>query len=804
VVASADLSNMNAWTGSNSYWRVPDGKITMASSAYRVWPNSGELYLNGILKKNSADLGAFGTFGYSQNINSMSVLKSGNGGDIVFRPGEFRVFSLKSNITTGSQATSGNEAQLFPGFDPQAIAGEKKDYAPHSPKGAKDGTFSPADQPGLRIMFTHGLWGGNINRGNTGGSLCWQDWWDRPSHPNGMPLTYANDRFNKVQTMTPMTPAGNTNIAYWVFDGKPLPVAFCQLVIKGLSEFNYESIASKNPAPHNWARDWRCRNWIQSPPFYFGHGMYCSENDTTAHTQRLDNPYVVFFGPTFMSEIPKVVGQVGQNSFLGSGSNPFEKVTGVAALELPSAPPGSLASFSNMRINPGWTHPDMIRVDKNGSQVFFSAGYGGNGLLSTGSESLYCAETKRVAYQSGVTGPGIGNSFTHPMIARDDIYRFIDNSKSEDVPDRNEGKWMNTITRDSKAYCDYWDHVFLLNDALWDDCFVSSLADQSRQSCSKAPNLSKNLDKLVGSEDLSNVRYRYYSDGKTKEVVKQELQSDIGCLNAAKYLTVAGMFNVNSSSVAAWYSLFAGIRERQLVYRDGNGSIGGISVPSGKRIALSRFDTEISNKEMYDPEYGAKMPDGSAGWSGVRFLDDAQIMKLAEECVKQIKRRGPFLNFSEFINRRLTNDDLGLMGALQSAIDYDDKNPDSQSINYRFKNGLGYMIKQKDLGSTAFSNPEAAEGSRLAGIPGYVIQSDLLKPIANTLSVRDDTFRIRAYGEALDSGGNVIARAWCEAIVQRLPDYVDPTNDAAIPARELDVNGRFTDNHTTRQNFKRS
>jgi hypothetical protein len=189
------------------------------------------------------------------------------------------------------------------------------------------------------------------------------------------------------------------------------------------------------------------------------------------------------------------------------------------------------------------------------------------------------------------------------------------------------------------------------------------------------------------------------------------------------------------------------------------------------------------------------MPNGSNGWSGVRFLNDTQLKKLAEECVKQVKRRGPFLNFSEFINRRLSNDDLGLMGALQSAIDYDDKSPDSKSINYRYKQAPGFMLNKAELGRTSFSTPEAAEGSRLAGIPGYVIQSDLLKPIANTLTVRDDTFRIRAYGEALDASGKVTARAWCEAVVQRLPEYQDPSaNSADVPARLLDNNGVFSDN----------
>jgi hypothetical protein len=159
-----------------------------------------------------------------------------------------------------------------------------------------------------------------------------------------------------------------------------------------------------------------------------------------------------------------------------------------------------------------------------------------------------------------------------------------------------------------------------------------------------------------------------------------------------------------------------------------------------------------------------------------------------------VKLRGPFLNYAEFINRRLSNDQLGLMGALQSAIDYDDASPDPDSINYRFKNGPDFMMDSGYLGSHQFSTPEAMHGSRFAGIPGYVIQSDLLKPIANTLAVRDDTFRVRAYGESLDADGKVIARAWCEVIVQRIPQYLDPVNKTHEALRELGANGSFADN----------
>jgi hypothetical protein len=60
------------------------------------------------------------------------------------------------------------------------------------------------------------------------------------------------------------------------------------------------------------------------------------------------------------------------------------------------------------------------------------------------------------------------------------------------------------------------------------------------------------------------------------------------------------------------------------------------------------------------------------------------------------------------------------------------------------------------------------------GIPGDLTQADLLLPLAPRLNARTDTFKIRGYGEVRDADDKIIASATCEAVVQRLPEYVDP------------------------------
>ena len=763
------------WNPYNVEMNVPNSRLWVDVDFTTLQPMLGRVINNAV-----SGPGRLLLFGQDR-----AGMKDDQGASITFKPGEFRIFTAEPGVIDDRIGT------FAPGFNPLALGGMR------FPLGTSSGT----DNSRLGINFSPVSTNGrlfNSQFGNSPGSfftkMSWEETIGSSNNTKLLPFHCHVDWLNESneQAFAPITRPGAE--PGWIFDGQPYPVGYIQLALKS----NFSSKDAGWYDTIDWARDWRCRNWIQAPPYSLGKGLYLNSGDgTIANTQRMDCPYEFRFGSLLGKEPADIIQHSNGSAFLSED----ESVTAVPFLELPTAPIGSLAGFAAMRIEPGWTKVETINPEW---QIPRSP----SGRTDTTGNTLQLATSKALAYQSGITGPGIGNSFLHPMIPGTDVYRKFDNSAGSEpknfqaVPPYSEknpvglpypynytGGYSRT---DTKAYCDYWDHVLLLNDALWDDYFVSSLADQNRGNQSVGDSLAENLRKLVDGDDLPNSRYMPHLAGASTDDITAELEAGEGYLKAAAYLMVDGMFNVNSTSVEAWHALFAGIRERKVVYRDGSGTLKPVSIPSGKRIALSRFNTATTDQEMTDPEEGVNRDDGMRAWSGVRFLDDDQLRKLAEKCVEQVKRRGPFLNFSEFINRRLSNDDLGVMGALQSAIDYDDAGPEAGSINYDFKNISDFRIGAGDLGDNAYATPEAALGSRYAGIPGYVIQSDLLKPIANTLSVRDDTFRIRAYGDSRDNAGNIVARAWCEAIVQRLPGYSDPGDDPEVPAREMTPEGGFS------------
>ncbi len=206
-----------------------------------------------------------------------------------------------------------------------------------------------------------------------------------------------------------------------------------------------------------------------------------------------------------------------------------------------------------------------------------------------------------------------------------------------------------------------------------------------------------------------------------------------------------------------------------MAYLDVQRSItGGIQVSEETPNGVPVGGGQLPNGEAYTGS--TSDPSEQEQWTGLRELTDEEIDELAKAMVRQVKLRGPFLSLSEFINRRLdrNSNDFSLKGALQAAID-----DQSCSINEGFRSrDRQFSTKERSYMSAVF--PEAMDGPVAYGSSAYVDQADILRNFAEQLTPRGDTFVIRTYGDSLDANGNVRARAWCEAVVQRTPDYVEP------------------------------
>lgn len=296
----------------------------------------------------------------------------------------------------------------------------------------------------------------------------------------------------------------------------------------------------------------------------------------------------------------------------------------------------------------------------------------------------------------------------------------------------------------------YLDHSYLANNALFDSTFLSTVADHPAVSGNRERSASSLLnDFFKERKALPNSRFQPYLVGKTAdEVINTALTDSDAYRGFAANLLVEAPFNVNSTSVAAWQAVLASNFNKPVPLANG-------SVDEGSGVPVVRNAPTVG--ESYEQTSGASTD--SAKWTGYRRLTDDQIEKLAIEVVKEVKKRGPFQSLAEFVNRRPGRGELARQGALQSAIEQAGINETVLDPGYHFT-------------ATTGANANAGSGNTADGAPGVITQADLLTPILPQLTARGDTFVIRAYGEAWDDEGKKV-RAWCEATVQRFPEYVD-------------------------------
>ena len=373
-------------------------------------------------------------------------------------------------------------------------------------------------------------------------------------------------------------------------------------------------------------------------------------------------------------------------------------------------------------------------------------------LLSLG-QLQHASVTADDEYLAPVYQPGyaIGNSWFSAFVARD-----------KSIDSRRAYTTATTLVSDATQKANIYDISYLYNAALWDHYFLSSIPQGGSGSTFQ-------LAASTSATQLPNGRLKIAA-GTSPTLT--DLRSGT---EAARHLLVDGAFNINSTSVQAWAAILSGLRNLTL---PNDPATTGVPYPRTLRQPFGSQDSQTGNVET--------------SYNGIRRLTDNDIYNsaantgLAVDIVKQIRARGPFLSLAHFINRKLSTktDPLSAAGALQSAITNANLNasPDGNAT-YLY---TGYAYADNSTDATGL-------GSRSMASPGWLTQGDVLQALGANLSARSDTFLIRTYGETLDpvnSTSNnpiVTGKAWCEAVIQRLPEYVDNAQSATLAPSSANI-----------------
>jgi len=386
--------------------------------------------------------------------------------------------------------------------------------------------------------------------------------------------------------------------------------------------------------------------------------------------------------------------------------------------------------------------------------------FGGNGsLYGVNSASLYeipMAPLQSIAQLRHANGGSIGSvpyvtytvgeSRAHPALPSDAAFFKVDASRT------------------------VLDHSWLANDRLWDGYWFSTLSTLQGTAYTGASAMThKTLADqfFAGTKSLPNKRnIAHLPPGKSAALASSDART-VGGKKSAAHIMTQGGFNVNSTSVPAWIAVLSGLSESDIPLATGSNekSTGAPFLRVRRPAAAS--STFTAREKL---------------WNGYRTLAPDEIKKLAEEIVAEVRTRGPFLSMSEFVNRRLGSaGDLSNKGAIQAALDRSNVNA-NMAANAN-------AITPADVAGYGWKNDAAVTGNTGAGAPGEISQGDVLSAIGSFVSVRSDTFRIRSYGDARDATGKIMARTYCEAVVQRVPEYLDSAEPAdakpALPSNML-------------------
>ena len=316
-----------------------------------------------------------------------------------------------------------------------------------------------------------------------------------------------------------------------------------------------------------------------------------------------------------------------------------------------------------------------------------------------------------------------------------------------------------------------------VNGRLWDGYFFSTLAPEYSDQSATSLNAAFPIEEIAfGKTPLPNPRIVFLP--RSADVSLEEIKEKSGGNPAeaiASRIGISGAFNVNSTSKAAWKAQLASMSGSEFAVVSADGI--GWQEKDGIRMTGSRVVIDPSGFHKGDSGAETKF------WQGQREIDAAELDELAGQIVNEVRERGPFLSMADFVNRDPESSDADHQrkGALQAALD--------RTLNAGLGGDVGEESEQLSgaLGVNGVIDPSDPE-SQAVGHGGYAMQGDLLDALGPVMQVRSDYFRIRAVGETLSADGkSVIARAVCEAFVQRTADYVDGSETPETHPDDLTV-----------------
>lgn len=243
---------------------------------------------------------------------------------------------------------------------------------------------------------------------------------------------------------------------------------------------------------------------------------------------------------------------------------------------------------------------------------------------------------------------------------------------------------------------------------------------------------------------------------------------------SARHFFIQGAFNINSTSVSAWEAVLSSLKIKDWRYIDVDNKKGTPQTVSTvdlmtsfarfSQSAQETFEAPDVKQDPYEP--GPTVFPTKLYRRGLRTLSKDEIDIMAQGIVDRLRINAadgiPFRSLGEFIGP-LSGEDPESMSVIEAAI------ADIDNINLWQADGEVVEIDK-------FSSYD-------------LTSADILTAIAPFISVRSDTFLVRAYGDVInplvrDNKGLPVTegRAWCEAIVQRLPELLNTDDNIFSPS----------------------